>query len=248
MPQVIYGRNAVYELLRTKPDTISKIYFPINMANDKRLNEMLIIAKQNQVSIGKASNQKLGDFAKTDKHQGVVALTDETKIYDLDDILAENPVQPRFFLILDSIEDPQNLGAILRSAEAAGVDAVLIPKDFGAPINSTVHKTSAGATAYVRICRVGNLSQTMIKLKKHQIWVVGTDLQATKSYTDFDYSMNIALVIGSEGKGMRHLVRETCDELVKIPIRGKIQSLNASVSAGIMLYEVVRQRILSKKL
>jgi 23S rRNA (guanosine2251-2'-O)-methyltransferase len=239
--EIVYGRNAVSELLNSNPDRISKIYFQFN-TDEKRILELFIKAKQNQISIGKASNQKLGDIAKTNKHQGVVAVASDVKMLELDDLLADDSLKPYFFVLLDNLEDPHNLGAIIRTAESAGATAILLPKDNAIPLNSTVHKTSAGALSHARLCKIGNVAQTIERLKKRQIWVVGADVKSKKSYVGFDYSMNCCLVIGSEGKGIRELVKKSCDELVSIPMKGKTQSLNASVSAGILIYEVIRQR------
>ncbi|MFN3426240.1 MAG: 23S rRNA (guanosine(2251)-2'-O)-methyltransferase RlmB [Candidatus Thermochlorobacter sp.] len=238
---VVYGRHAVAELLKSQPDRVAKVYLQIN-ARDKKLLEILLTAKRNRISIGKASNQKLSDLAHTNKHQGVVAITSDIQLLNLEDVLNTPRETPFLFVILDSIEDPQNLGAIIRTAEAVGVDLIILPKDNTAPINSTVHKTSAGAVSYAPIARVTNLAQTIRLLKEHNVWVVGTDVRATKDYTEFDYTMNVAIVIGSEGKGMRRLVGESCDDVVRLPIVGKTESLNASVASGIMLYEVLRQR------
>ena len=239
--EIVYGRNAVAELLNANPDRISKIYFQFN-TDEKRILELFIKAKQHQISIGKASNQKLGDLAKTNKHQGVVALISDVQMTELDDLLKDESLKPFFFILPDNLEDPHNLGAIIRTAECAGVTAILLPKDNAIPINSTVHKTSAGAVSHARLCRIGNVAQTIERLKKHGIWVVGTDAKAKKNYTEFDFTMNCCIVIGSEGKGIRDLVKKSCDELVSIPLLGKTSSLNASVSAAIVMYEVVRQR------
>ncbi len=239
--EIVYGRNAVAELLNSNPDRISKIYFQFN-TDEKRILELFIKAKQHQISIGKASNQKLGDLAKTNKHQGVVALISDVQMMELDDLLQDEALKPFFFILPDNLEDPHNLGAIIRTAECAGATAILLPKDNAIPINSTVHKTSAGAVSHARLCRIGNVAQTIERLKKHGIWVIGTDAKAKKNYTDFDFTMNCCIVIGSEGKGMRDLVKKSCDELVSIPLLGKTSSLNASVSAAIVMYEVVRQR------
>ncbi len=241
IPGVVYGRHAVAELLKTHPDRIAKVYVQIN-ARDKRLLEILITAKRNRISIGKASNQKLSDLAKTNKHQGVVAIASDIQFLEVEDVLNQPRSKPFFLLLLDAIEDPQNLGAIIRTAEAAGVDLIILPRDHSAPINSTVHKAAAGAVSHARIARVTNLAQTIHLLKKKNVWVVGTDVEGKKNYTEFDYTMDVAIVIGSEGKGMRRLVYESCDEIVRLPMFGKTESLNASVAAGIMLYEVVRQR------
>ncbi len=244
--EVVYGRNAVAELLNSNPDRVSKIYFQFN-TNEKRILELFIKAKQHRISIGKASNQKLGDLAKTNKHQGVVALTSDVQMINLQDLLQEESLKPFFFVLLDNLEDPHNLGAIIRTAECAGATAILLPKDHAIPINSTVHKTSAGTVSHARLCRIGNVAQTIQQLKKQGIWIVGADMKAKKPYTEFDFTMNACLVIGSEGKGIRDLVKKSCDELVSIPMLGKTSSLNASVSAAIMLYEVVRQRHLASK-
>jgi 23S rRNA (guanosine2251-2'-O)-methyltransferase len=239
--EIVYGRNAVAELLKANPDRIAKIYFQFNTA-EKRILELFIKAKQHQISIGKASNQKLGDLAKTNKHQGVVALISDVQMVELDDLLQNESLKPFFFILPDNLEDPHNLGAIIRTAECAGATAILLPKDNAIPINSTVHKTSAGAVSHARLCRVGNVAQTIERLKKQGIWVVGTDAKAKKNYTEFDFTVNTCIVIGSEGKGMRDLVKKSCDELISIPLLGKTSSLNASVSAEIVMYEVVRQR------
>jgi len=239
--EIVYGRHAVAELLNSNPDRISKIYFQF-YTDEKRILELFIKAKQHQISIGKASNQKLGDLAKTNKHQGVVALISDVQMTELDDLLQDEALKPFFFILPDNLEDPHNLGAIIRTAECAGATAILLPKDNAIPINSTVHKTSAGAVSHARLCRIGNVAQTIERLKKHGIWVVGTDAKAKKNYTEFDFTMNCCIVIGSEGKGIRDLVKKSCDELVSIPLLGKTSSLNASVSAAIVMYEVVRQR------
>jgi 23S rRNA (guanosine2251-2'-O)-methyltransferase len=239
--EIVYGRHAVAELLNSNPDRISKIYFQFN-TDEKRILELFIKAKQHQISIGKASNQKLGDLAKTNKHQGVVALISDVKMMELDDLLQDESLKPFFFILPDNLEDPHNLGAIIRTAECAGATAILLPKDNAIPINSTVHKTSAGAVSHARLCRIGNVAQTIERLKKQGIWVVGTDAKAKKNYTEFDFTMNCCIVIGSEGKGIRDLVKKSCDELISIPLLGKTSSLNASVSAAIVMYEVVRQR------
>jgi len=239
--EIVYGRNAVAELLKANPDRIAKIYFQFNTA-EKRILELFIKAKQHQISIGKASNQKLGDLAKTNKHQGVVALISDVQMVELDDLLQNESLKSFFFILPDNLEDPHNLGAIIRTAECAGVTAILLPKENAIPINSTVHKTSAGAVSHARLCRVGNVAQTIERLKKQGIWVVGTDAKAKKNYTEFDFTVNTCIVIGSEGKGIRDLVKKSCDELISIPLLGKTSSLNASVSAAIVMYEVVRQR------
>ena len=242
MSQSIYGRNAVLELLRTKPDDVEKIYFQFNTDHYK-LKEILITAKRHKISIGKARNQKLIELAKTDKHQGVCALVSPTRYYELDDIITQKRGKHRLFVLLDGLEDPHNVGAIIRTAEACGADAVVVVRNQGAPINAAVSKASAGALATMKICKVANLSQTIDTLKKHNIWVYGLDMHGDKSFYDVDFNDDVAIVIGSEGKGLRDLVRKRCDDILSIPILGNVESLNASVSAAVALYEIVHQRL-----
>ena len=163
---------------------------------------------------------------------------------EVDEILeyAKNKKEKAFILILDGIEDPHNLGSIIRTAETAGVHGIIIPKRRAASVNSTVAKTSAGAINFMKIARVNNISETIEYLKEKDVWIYGTDMNTDKNYYDEDLNGNIAIVIGSEGYGMSRLVKEKCDFLIKIPMKGKITSLNASVSAGIVMYEVVKQR------
>ena len=163
---------------------------------------------------------------------------------EVDEILeyAKNRKENAFILILDGIEDPHNLGSIIRTAETAGVHGIIIPKRRAASVNSTVAKTSAGAVNFMKIARVNNISETIEYLKEKDVWIYGTDMNTNKTYYDEDLTGNVAIVIGSEGYGMSRLVKEKCDFLIKIPMKGKITSLNASVSAGIVMYEVVKQR------
>jgi 23S rRNA (guanosine2251-2'-O)-methyltransferase len=165
---------------------------------------------------------------------------------DVEDILdnAQKKQEKPFILILDGVEDPRNFGAILRTAEAAGVHGVIIPKRRAVPMTETVEKTSTGAAAMVPVAQVANLVQAMEKLKEQNVWITGIEVDGKQDYTDVDYAGAVALVLGSEGEGMGRLVKEHCDHLVKLPMRGRITSLNVSVAAGIMMYEVIRQRSL----
>jgi len=242
MSQPVYGRNAVLELLRSKPEEVEKIYFQFNTDNNK-LKEIMITAKRHKISIGKARNHKLIELAKTDKHQGVCALVSPTRYYDLDDLLEKKRGKRHLFVLLDGLEDPHNVGAIIRTAEAAGSDAVVVVRNQGAPINAVVSKSSAGTVSKMKICKVANLSQTIDTLKKHNIWVYGLDMHGQKPYYDVDFTDDVAIVIGSEGKGLRDLVSKHCDDILNIPIVGKVESLNASVSAAVVLYEIIRQRL-----
>lgn len=191
-----------------------------------------------------ANKKKLDEMSQTGNHQGVIALVPPFEYVEVEDILAEakEKGEDAFILILDGIEDVHNLGSIIRTAETAGVHGIIIPKRRAAPVNSTVFKTSAGAVEYMKIARVNNIHETMNQLKKEGIWICGTDMETETTFDNQDYQMPIAIVIGSEGTGMSRLTKEKCDFMVKIPMKGKINSLNASVSAGIVMYEVVKNR------
>ena len=208
------------------------------------INKILAIAKQRKIVINEVEKVKFNQIAKEQNHQGVIAIVPPFDYCDVEDILEEarNKNEDPFILILDGIEDPHNLGSIIRTAETAGVHGIIIPKRRSASVNSTVSKVSTGAVEYMKIARVTNLNDTIKKLKEAGVWVCGTDMNTKIEYTKQDYNMPLAIVIGSEGFGMSRLVKENCDFLVKIPMKGKITSLNASVSAGIIMYEVVRKR------
>ena len=187
---------------------------------------------------------KLNQIAQTPNNQGVIAIVPPYNYCEVEEILeeAKRKNEMPFILILDGIEDPHNLGSIIRTAETAGVHGIIIPKRRAASVNSTVSKVSAGAVEYMKIARVNNINETIRYLKEQDVWICGTDMDTNTIYTKQDYKMPIAIVIGSEGFGMSRLVKENCDFLVKIPMKGKITSLNASVSAGIIMYEVVKNR------
>ena len=184
-------------------------------------------------------------MSQTDNNQGVIAIVPPFNYCEVDDILnfAKEKNEDPFIVILDGIEDPHNLGSIIRTAETAGVHGIIIPKRRAAQVNSTVNKVSAGAVEHMKIARVNNITETIRYLKENDLWICGTDINTNTYYYNQDFKMPIGIVIGSEGFGMSRLVKENCDFLVKIPMKGKITSLNASVSAGIVMYEVVKQRI-----
>lgn len=238
----IEGRNAVLELLETGKD-INKIFIA-NGEKHGSINKIISIAKERKVVIVEADRAKLNQMAMSDNHQGVIAIVPPFDYCEVEDILEEaNKKQEKpFILILDGIEDPHNLGSIIRTAETAGVHGIIIPKRRAATVNSTVYKVSAGAVEHMKIARVNNLNETIKYLKDNDIWICGTDMDAKNYYYNEKFDGPIAIVIGSEGFGMSRLVKENCDFLVKIPMKGKITSLNASVSAGIVMYEVVKQR------
>jgi 23S rRNA (guanosine2251-2'-O)-methyltransferase len=243
MSEKIYGRKPVLEVLRSGRRTINRVYL-MQGSRDGVLNQIEAHAKAKGIPIGLETRHRMDTMAGNDKHQGVIAVAEDFKYADLEDLLdiAKDKNEPAFVLLLDEIEDPQNLGAILRSADAAGVHGVVIPKNRAAEVNATVVKASAGAADHVPTVKVTNLNDTIKKLKDANVWVVGTDIDATKNFYDYDYRQPVALVIGNEGKGLRRLVKENCDELVRIPMAGKISSLNASVASALLLFEVTRQR------
>ena len=238
----VEGRNAVQELLESGRD-INKIL----VANGEKhgsIHKILAIAKERKIIVTEIERNKLNQIAQTPNNQGVIAIVPPYDYCEVEDILdeAKRKNEKPFILILDGIEDPHNLGSIIRTAETAGVHGIIIPKRRAASVNSTVSKVSAGAVEYMKIARVNNINETIRYLKEQDVWICGTDMDTNTIYTKQDYKMPIAIVIGSEGFGMSRLVKENCDFLVKIPMKGKITSLNASVSAGIIMYEVVKNR------
>ena len=238
----VEGRNAVIELLESGKD-INKIFIS-NGEKHGSINKILAMAKERRVITVEVDRTKLDEMSQTENHQGVIAIVPPFEYSEVDDILdyAKEKGEKEFIIILDGIEDPHNLGSIIRTAETAGAHGIIIPKRRSAAVNSTVNKTSAGAVQHMRVARVNNLNETIKYLKDNGIWICGTDIDTDTNYTKQDFDERIAIVIGSEGFGMSRLVKENCDFLVKIPMNGKVTSLNASVSAGIIMYEVVRQR------
>lgn len=238
----VEGRNAVLELLESDRD-INKIYISDGEKHGS-INKIIALAKEKKVILNEISRAKLSQMAQTENHQGVIAIVPPFNYCEIEEILdlAKNRKENPFVLILHGIEDPHNLGSIIRTAETAGVHGIIIPKRRAATVNSTVAKVSAGAVAHMKIARVNNINDAINTLKENDIWICGTDMNTDKYYYDEDFTGGIGIVIGSEGYGMSRLVKENCDFLVKIPMKGKITSLNASVSAGVVVYEVVRQR------
>ena len=217
--------------------------------NENRLHDILQLARQNGVMFQKVSRENLSKLVENGaNHQGVVAFIASAEYFDADKLLAEIfQKESSLSVILDGVEDPRNLGAILRAVECAGADGVFIPERRAVGLTETVAKSSAGATAYVKVAKISNVNRLIDELKEHNIWVVGASGEAEMDYTDWDWTRSSALVLGGEGKGLHRLTAEKCDVLVKIPMLGKIESLNVSVAAGVILYEAVRQRETSKK-
>ena len=239
----VEGRNAVIELLESGRD-INKIFI-LEGERHGSINKIIAMAKERKIVLTMVNKTKLNQMAQTENNQGVIAIVPPFDYCEVEDILenAKQREEKPFILILDGIEDPHNLGSIIRTAETAGVHGIIIPKRRSASVNSTVSKVSAGAVEHMKIARVNNINETIRYLKENDVWICGTDMDAKKYYYQEDYTGPIAIIIGSEGFGMSRLVKENCDFLVKIPMKGKITSLNASVSAGIVIYEAVKQRI-----
>lgn len=239
---IVAGRNAILELLKSNKD-INKIFVERGEKHGS-INEIIAKAKEDKIVLVEVDKSKLDNMTE-ENHQGVVAVVPPFNYCDVEDILEEAKTKNEdpFILILDGIEDPHNLGSIIRTAETAGIHGIIIPKRRNVAVNSTVVKVSTGATSYVKIARVNNLNETIRKLKDSGLWVIGTDGDAKTMYYNQDLKGPLAIIIGSEGFGMSKLVKENADILIKIPMKGKITSLNASVSAGIVIYEAVKQRI-----
>ncbi|MBQ2696224.1 MAG: 23S rRNA (guanosine(2251)-2'-O)-methyltransferase RlmB [Clostridia bacterium] len=238
----IEGRNSVFEALAAgRP--IDKIWIS-ETVRPGGVKKLMDLAKEKQVPVQFVKPQKINSVSQTEASQGVVAVCGAVQYAALEDLFlkAEKKQTPPFFIIADEITDPHNLGAIIRSANAAGADGVIVPKNRSAGLDAVAAKTSAGAVHYTPVVRVTNLSQTIDVLKERGLWLAGADMSGEKSLFESDLTGPIALVVGSEGKGISRLLREKCDFMVKIPMLGEIESLNASVAAAIMMYEIVRQR------
>ena len=238
----VEGRNAVLELLESGKD-INKIFVAKGEKHGS-INKIIAIAKEKRVIIVEKDRKQLEEIAQTDNYQGVIAIVPPFEYSEISDILedaAQKQEEP-FILILDGIEDPHNLGSIIRTAETAGVHGIIIPKRRAVAVNSTVNKVSCGAAQYMKIARVTNISDAIEELKRAGLWVCGTDVATDKYYYNQDLTGPLAIVIGNEGKGMSEKVKKNCDFLVKIPMKGKVESLNAAVSTGIVVYEAVKQR------
>lgn len=239
----VEGRNSVLELLESEKD-INKI-FVTRGERQGSINKIIGRAKAKGIVLVEVEKSKLDEMSQTENHQGVIAIVPPFEYCEVEDILdeAKNKNEQPFILILDGIEDPHNLGSIIRTAETAGVHGIIIPKRRAASVNSTVNKTSAGAVEHMKIARVTNISDAIEELKQAGLWICGTDIEAEKYYYNQDLTGPLGIVIGNEGKGISEKVKKNCDFNVKIPMKGKVTSLNAAVSSGIIVYEAVKQRI-----
>ena len=242
--EIIAGRNAVLEALASKRP-VNKVYIR-NGVHGGSIDRLIAAAREAAVPVEFVQEEKLDKLAEGVRHQGVAALAAPVAFHTLEEILeqAYEKTDKPFLLLLDELQDPQNVGALIRSADAAGVHGVLLPKRRSCPLNMTVAKISAGAVNYVPVVQIGNIAQTLRVLKKQGFWVVGADMDGECLHFEADLDRPVVLVIGAEGKGLGRLVRENCDMLVRIPMQGGVNSLNASAAGAILMYEVVRQRML----
>jgi 23S rRNA (guanosine2251-2'-O)-methyltransferase len=245
---LIFGLLPVLESLRSGSRRIEKIMIA-DGARERRLNEVLDLARQTNVPFEKIPREHFSRYVEPDaNHQGIIAFTAAADYANAEELLKEIYAKDDpLAVILDGVEDPRNLGAILRTVECAGADGVFIPERRAVGLTEIVAKTSAGATEYVKIAKVTNLSRLVDELKENGVWTIGTSADAQMNYTDWDWTQKSALVLGGEGAGLHRLVAEKCDVLVKISLLGHIESLNVSVAAGVILYEAVRQRAEAKK-
>jgi 23S rRNA (guanosine2251-2'-O)-methyltransferase len=243
---VLYGLHPVEEAIRAGVRQLDHVSVAREREarRDPRMDAILELCRVRNIRVTAESRDQLTKHAKTDTHQGIVAFLRERKFLALEDLLhlPAGPSGFRFFLALDGVEDPHNLGALLRSADGAGIDGVILPERRSAPLSGTTAKSSAGASEHVRIAQVVNLTRALETLKKNNVWIVGLDERGTPNYSDFDFRQDCCLVLGSEGSGLHDLVKRTCDHLLRIPMAGSVSSLNVSVAGAVVMYESMRQR------
>lgn len=238
----LYGLHALTAVLEKEPERIMELW-ALKGRDDERLITVINLCRKHGVSVQFCNRQTLDNKVNGERHQGVVARARPARALDENDLalLMSESSQP-LFLVLDGVTDPHNLGACLRTADAAGVTAVIVPKDKSVSLTATVRKVACGAAEVMPLIQVTNLSRTLKQLQQDGVWVVGTAGESEKSYYELSLTGPLAIVMGAEGKGMRRLTRETCDDLAKLPMAGDVSSLNVSVATGVCLYEAVRQR------
>ena len=249
--EVLYGLHPVEEAVRSGGRRLDGVILA-RERRDERLERLVATCREAGVRVSFESREQLTRLARTDAHQGALAMVRERQFLGVEDLIglakrrreepAADGARNSFFLALDGVEDPHNFGALLRTADGAGVDGVLVAERRSAPVSATVAKTSAGASEHVRIARVTNLVRALEAMKAANIWVLGLDERGTPDYTDFDFKTDCVLVLGREGAGLHDLVKRTCDHLLRIPMAGKVSSLNVSVAGAVVMYEAMRQR------
>ncbi len=240
---IVFGVHAVRTLLQQRPERAIRLIVQKGRT-DARVGEVLALARAAHIAIETRDVKELDRLAGDERHQGVCLQVKPTAVLGegaLDELL-DKMTEPPFLLVLDGVQDPHNLGACLRTADAAGVTAVIVPRDRAAGLSPIVRKVASGAAETVPLFQIVNLARTLKQLQERNIWVVGTDDEADKTLFDLDFKGPLALVLGAEGAGLRRLTKENCDVLAKIPMFGAVESLNVSVAAGVALYEAVRQR------
>lgn len=242
--EVLYGLHPVEEAIRSGSRSLDHVIVARDR-KDERLEKIIALCRIANIRVATDGREQMTRLAKTDQHQGILAMVRERQYLGIEDLLRPKKAvaeRHKFFLALDGVEDPHNLGALLRTADAVGVDGVMIPERRSAPINATVAKTSAGASEHVKIAKVTNLVRSLEQLKKENVWVLGLDERGSPDYMDFDFRTDCVLVLGREGAGLHDLVKKTCDHLLRIPMAGAVSSLNVSVAGAIVMYEAMRQR------
>jgi len=245
--EIIYGKNPVEALVDMNRRRINKIFIAKGIKYDEKIKKILKRAREYKVNIQEVPREKLDSLTKG-VHQGIAASVSPVEFMDFKDLLKSLEHKTNSLLIiLDKVEDPHNFGSIIRSCAAAGVDGIIIAKRGSSPVTSTVEKASSGTTEFVPITQVSNLASAINKLKEHNFWIIGAESKQKKYYFEQDYDMNCAIVMGGESQGVSVLAQKKCDILVSIPMENKINSLNVANAASILLYEIVRQRILKKK-
>jgi 23S rRNA (guanosine2251-2'-O)-methyltransferase len=242
MSDLIAGKQPVFEALKSG-QPIEKIFI-LHGIRGKHVEEISRLARKAGIPVKISDKERFVELAEGLQTQGIIAITGAYRYSSVREILAaaQKKNESPFILVLDEIEDPHNLGALIRSAECAGMHGIIIPLHNSASVNATVVKTSAGATAYIPVAKVTNIAQTLDELKETGIWIIGTDMDGQKIYSEHDYRGAVAIVVGNEGKGIRRLVKEKCDFLVRIPMHGKIESLNASVAGALIMFEAAKSR------
>lgn len=249
--EVLYGLHPVEEAVRSGLRRLESVKLAQDRAarRDEKLDRIAALCRDAGIRVSFEPRDQLTRLARTDAHQGALAVVREREFLTIEDLLAgvgrarSAPTRRHsFFLALDGVEDPHNLGALLRTAEGAGVDGVILPERRSAPVTATVAKTSAGASEHVRIARVTNLVRALEQMKLANIWILGLDERGSPDYSDFDFKTDCVLVLGREGAGLHDLVKRTCDHLLRIPMAGQVSSLNVSVAGAVVMYEAIRQR------
>jgi 23S rRNA (guanosine2251-2'-O)-methyltransferase len=238
---VIYGVHPVSEALKSGGRTFDYVGIA-RERHDQRVQRIIDDCRASGVQVRFLKREELDRIANTNTHQGIIAVTSSKQYADVDTLLEQRHGEHNFLVVLDSVEDPHNLGALIRTADGAGADGVIIPERRAAGLTGTAVKASAGASEHLPIARVTNISRTLDELKERNVWTVGLDERGTKMYDEIDYKMDCAIVLGAEGSGLHEQVRKKCDFLISIPMQGHVPSLNVSVAAAVVMYEVLRQR------